>query len=199
MTRFEAYFIEVMEWYAQRKIDVFINGSTLLNIIRRHTVNPRKGVRDDKEINLAILEEDFCEDWPKELLHANKMVRRVENTSGKFFDVYYAKEDTQFPTDSMWSLKPGFVYLTVIRKGPNGVRFKQHEGDHCIRVTKECVEDKTKWVDLKVLGHVYRGPAYVGRFLDDYYGRWWEEDLGWHWMNSPIHFNYQDLLKGEIC
>lgn len=100
--------------------------------------------------------------------------------------------------DKMWSLKPGFVFLTVIKKSGN-IRYKQHGGDNCIRMNTQCVEDKHNWADINILGKTYKGPAYVGRFLDDYYGRWWEEDLEWHWFNSPIYFNYQNLLKGKIC
>lgn len=187
-----------MEWYTSRKIDVLIHGSTLLNFVRYRDINPREGCVEDKEINLAILDEDFLDKYAKDLYETNGYFKAIENSQSRFSGIYYAKNAKEFPTHTQWSIKPGCVFLTRLWKGKT-TRYKHHEHNNCILIPNKFVDDKDKWTTIEILGREFKAPTSIGEFLDYYYGKWWTEDRKWHWSVSPHKRDYRDLLKsGEI-
>lgn len=189
---YRRFFTEVMSWYKKNNLDVFIHGSTLLNIVRRGTVLPRKGLLTDKEINIGILAEDFNDDALRKLGESYGYVRSVEKPRIKHSGYYYAKSGAE----NLWSIEPGFVFLTILHRGGKN-RFKHHGHDNAIVIPPRFLDKKREWSDVEVYGKRYKAPAKVGEYLDYYYGNWTIEDRNWNWGKSPNFVRWDDLVRRE--
>ena len=206
-TSIETYFLQILDFFDKEGADVMVQGSTLLNILRRQTIEPRITNEnkdnpspptihtEDKEINLYMLAEDFTSELYVKMRtifpYFNSINNRMPN-SGIFFG--QSMWEQNIGSNDHWSIEPGFTYLNLLWQGRT-TRFKYQGGDNCILVPNKYVSDKDKWTKIKFLGREINAPADVGDYLSYYYGNWKEEDMGWHWSKSPHYIKFDELIN----
>lgn len=195
-TPFEGFFLSIMDWFEEREVDVMIQGSTLLNIVRSGTVEPREDVLQDKEINLFILAEDFTDMLYKEMKQSFPYFKTI-NDKLPNAGVYFGRKPLKSSMTSHWTLDPGFVYMPRLWQG-RSTRFKYQGGDSCIVIPNRFVNFKSKWESVEILDRKFRGPAHIEEYLEFYYGDWKTEQKDWHWSkDSPHLVKWEDMTAGK--
>lgn len=196
MTEFEQMFIDTTNFLEENKIPYFLHGSTLLNIIRSNTVEPRENYLFDKELNFGVLAEDFTEDMYRKM--ADKFAYfNPQNDKFPNFLIFFGPVGKPPQDSDHWRITPGFSLLA--RFWDIGKYRVEYMGEnHCLVFPKEFFEKKN-WGKVEFMGKTFNTPKGPADYFDYYFGIWKTEDKNWHWTKSTCERNYanvKDRLEG---
>lgn len=192
MTVFEGMFLDTIKFYEDRKIDVFLHGSTLLRILRDKTVNPREDVQHDIEINIGIKAEDFTDQLYKEIAESHAYFNPQQDKLPNPL-IFYGTYPKPIDHEDHWGINPGFVLLARYWEGKT-TRIEYMGQGHCIVFPKEFFDS---FGEVEVLGRTFKAPANPEKYLAYYFGEDWKtEKKGWHWSQTERYKTWEQLEKG---
>jgi len=188
MTEFEQMFIETTNFLDEIGMDYFLHGSTLLNIARRGTVEPRDNHQFDKELNFGVLAENFTDEMYKKMAdkfpYFNPQNEKFPNFLIFFGTVAKPPQDTDH-----WRLLPGFSLLA--RYWDYGdYRVEYMGSNHCLVFPKKLFT----FENVKVLGKTFK-TFKLPDYFDYYFGEWKTEDRSWHWTRANCCMLFTDFIK----
>jgi hypothetical protein len=193
MIEFENFFWETVNFLEENKFRFMLHGSTLLRIVRNNTVIPRVDVPFDKELNFAMLAEDFTDE------HYRKLARfpyfNPINSAFPNHLIFFGPEPKEENMTDHWMIEPGFTLIARFWKGRTK-RVEYMGANHCLSFPRELFE-KPGQIEFK--NRKFLTPQGPDKYLKFYFGEdYIIENKGWHWSGAGCQSSFDDIAD-ELC
>jgi hypothetical protein len=193
------WYRQVIDYFYQKKVPIFIHGSTLLGAVRNKELLNR--IPFDKEINIGIRAEDLT----MQLLSDMKKDFPYFHSTGEYHRenslIYFGPEPIiryLSQNKDHWDMNPGFALLAVFWRGKT--KWIEYMGDDaCLTWPLDQLESFSV---LELDGRRVNIPASRHLWLAHYFGvDYMEEKRNWHWgIDSKNFESYKKLVEeGELC
>jgi hypothetical protein len=192
--KFDEWYFEVLGFFEENRVPVFIHGSTLLGAVRERQLLQR--IPFDNELNFGIRSRDLTMD----LLYKMKKHFPYFQADGEKLEnslIYFGPEPIiryHSQNQDHWHMKPGIGLLATFWEGKT--KWIEYMGwDICLTWPKEQLEEFNV---VHLSGRNVSTPKNPSKWLSNYFGDdWGEEKRDWHWISdSHNRESLTDLIKG---
>lgn len=193
---FTEWYHQVIDYFSNKSINVFLHGSTLLGAVRKNELYGPGRMTFDKEINIGIRSDnlsqqllfDMQRDFPYFQSDGQKLPHSLTYFGPEPIIKYHSVNK------DMWAMEPGMCLLATFWKGKTKW-IEYMGGDLCLTWPREQLDT---YQGIYLHHRNVTVPNDRHKWLEHYFGDdYMEENKNWHWIKDSHNMESFDKLMEE--